>query len=476
MVARTVTGRRQALQYTPYAMEFPDSGTVANDSVSIATTYNFRDGDCYLFMRLYFRELKDSSQRTYFLAQTGVRGVFGIAGSTNNNKFGIDNGTGLTVFNTVAEIGKWYSLVLSFNRTTNNWTLYVNGVADANVITVVPSNGAVAHIIGAHFTTASWAHNGRMCGYHLLKRQCTAQEAIDWWETGTLPSTGTYEYKLFMNEGTGNPVDSGPNAYVCTKGSAVTWSSTMVPFKARTAITIERPVLTGQTKSIFNFIGSGNGATYTNSATVADMFLTGATVAFWYYAGPDLNVDQGIICTNTVTKGWTLRHFSGRSPRLVYVFSDTNAQFRLTGNFTAKAWNFCCFSYNAGATTNVPASYFGTLGGTLSIPAVSVATTPVGTAVSDVGVIYTVMDQVSTTNREVAGYMTDIMYFNKILTSAEVSNIFYYNQLPSGSSCIARWRSGSGTSFTDEIGGLNMTVNAPAALSDFVVSKGRTGL
>ena len=153
----------------------------------------------------------------------------------------------------------------------------------------------------------------------------------------------------------------------------------------------------------------------------------------------------------------------GTGSTFVYtlVYSTANMQL-ITGHATQgkwdipltsnRIWHFICITYNSSSLSNTPIFY---LDGTT--PSVNLTQAPVGSLQAD-NTIFTIGNN-SNNNRNFGGYLNDIKWFNRVLTSSEVSALYYNNSNPSNT-LVGYWRlnENTGSTATDSTGNANGTI------------------
>lgn len=115
-------------------------------------------------------------------------------------------------------------------------------------------------------------------------------------------------------------------------------------------------------------------------------------------------------------------------------------------------WHFVCVTYDSSSLSNNAIFYYD---GTT--PSVITAQSPVGSLQAD-NTIFTIGNN-SNNNRNFGGYLNDIKWFNRVLTSSEVSALYYNNSNPSNT-LVGYWRlnENTGSTATDFTGNANGTI------------------
>ena len=138
-------------------------------------------------------------------------------------------------------IGKWVRVVETYsgNSNTSGVKVYYDNVLQTQASTV---NSLTATIVSSGVTTkwGGFAGAGQNANMYLaaptvLDYEMTAQQVADDWYK---PNSGNAPVDTYaLTEGSGTSVAStGTGAHNGTLGAGVTWSSTVVPMKARSVI------------------------------------------------------------------------------------------------------------------------------------------------------------------------------------------------------------------------------------------------
>lgn len=468
-MARFQATNRFSIRDYKTTLRFTAGTNVVNNSLTISSQFNISSSDFTMFGVFYADSFVDNSSRIMLWSQTATQGLFGMADAGMCRRFGIDNGAGLKHFSASAPQCSWVHFALTFNATTKNWNLYLNGILDPTTVNANPPNAAQTHIIGHHYSTTSWGFSGRMCGNYLLKRICTPGEAEDFWRTGGLP-IGIYEWKAGMTESTGNPVDSSGNGYTITKGSAVTWTNTILPSKARVNSS-RRIVLRDYSKSISSLTTSGYG-TAAPTSLINNIFSGGGAIGFWVKPR-DVQVSaQTFMAKNVGSVGWSCRLAASAVPRLTVSFTTTNGEFRLfnTG-LKLGQWNFLFVWYNSDSAANVPVSYHANpLNQIFTKPTITVTTAPVGSYKDD----STSALLFSFTSNSIVG---PVYFFKGVEpTQTSVENLFWDGKKIPSMTFLDRWRKGSvnfesdsGINDASLVGSATLSDDVPLQLRDMVI-------
>lgn len=183
------------------------------------------------------------------------------------------------------------------------------------------------------------------------------------------------------------------------------------------------------------------------SSIAAQNDLTAQTISFWTFPislgennagrifskGTGLSSRIRVLCEAIGTGRWQL--FAQWTASGGWVASGNSIQFG--------KWQHVVITYDASSSSNDPLFY---INGT----AVSVTetNTPSGSLQSDTTDL--VIGNDTTTARTFSGFIDEVMYFNRIITPTEVSDLYYKNTI-SNSGLVGYWKfdEGSGSSAID---------------------------
>lgn len=247
-MARTTAGSRVAIRNTPNSLLFDVSGEYVDLG---AVNYNFLRSDswtisAWIYMantgfnqEIFARKLSAGTFRGFdFLIQTNNKPTISIVNTGGGaNMIRVDS-------NTAALSRRWNHLVWTYDgsSTAAGNKIYING-SEVSTTTIndnlsdVIDSGANAYIGMRNASNFQFFGNITDMSCHYASGSSagvlTAQQIADMYYSGIYPATNLYSRYLFSDGSGATLTDSGGSSRNGTITGA-TWTSTMVPFTART--------------------------------------------------------------------------------------------------------------------------------------------------------------------------------------------------------------------------------------------------
>lgn len=430
-------------------LSYSSSGT---DNVNLG---NIAVGSAFTYSIWVFFPTVHKSGSTF---QNLIRKDTPIIIDLNNDgriEFAVHNGTSYdAMFSTTATwYPGWHHIAFTSER-----KIYINGILDNTGSAITPVSTSANMYIG---NTSSSLLSKRIDEFAVYSR-ALSQEEIQKVCSGSYPASGLSNLYLF-DEGSGaTAVDQIGGANGTITGASY---STDVFFKNRSAMSGRRKV-----ENLANSLNFAAGTNRVNITSVAAQNnLTQSSSAAWIFvrgAGGN-NAGRFFHKANTAA-GWHSCYVaSSGTINFSAAWSGANALW-VGSNFKVGEWMFVVWTYDNTSTSNNPVLYVNGVSQN-----VTVNTAPSGTVTAD-DANMCIGNRSSDNGRGFDGYISKLMYFNKVLSQAEVT-LLYQGQIPSGLIAYHKLDEGSGTTTIDQTGNANGSITG-ATYSTNVPFKSRSAI
>lgn len=253
-MARSVATNRISLVNYPYSLLLP--GTSVNSVINVGTdVYNYERTQpfsiCFwINPTSYPTGLSSGHVFSDYLATGTFRGRLIRIDSSGVFKFWLINTFGsneLRIHYQPPPIGMWTRVVVTYsgNSAASGVKCYFNNILQTQISA---TETLTATIVSSGINTR-WGNWGGVTNLtfpmylakpSVLNYEMTAQQISDDYFSSVWSGTNPIDY-YNLTEGSGTSIaSSGSGANTATLGASVTWSSTIVPRKSRTAITQSR--------------------------------------------------------------------------------------------------------------------------------------------------------------------------------------------------------------------------------------------
>lgn len=359
----------------------------------------------------------------------------------------------------IPSFNKWHHVVITYDgsSTANDPIIYIDGVVGSLTENVAPvgtrGSDSTSLTIGNRTADTARGFNGYIDEVQWYNKILSQAEVTALYYQGTTATGLVGQWKL--DEGSGTSVtDSTGNASAGTISGGATYTSNV----------FMRPrQLVRDFGTCLNFDGIDDIASITTVSAQND--LTTITLAAWINPRSFGESSSGRIFSKAsgLTGRWRLGMNNSGGTRLNFVAQWNGGS---TGNWASPVgsiqlgvWQHVAVTYDMTSTSNDPLYY---------INGVLVSTTetsaPSGSLTADDANAYIGND--STTARTFDGLIDDVQLYNKVLTQAEITALYYQGQTASG--LVGQWKldEGSGTTATDSTGNANGTITGATYSTD----------
>lgn len=322
---------------------------------------------------------------------------------------------------TVIEYEKWYHIVGVYDGT--QMMLYINGVLDNTTASVTGSlaNTGTSWEIGSRGATKYQGKLDEVCIWNV---GLSATQIANLYYDGIIPTTGLVA-KYLLNEGSGTTAtDSSGNAYNGTITSATyTTDVVMVPRTATTSRTTTSSRLTVRNFATALLFSGGN--QYVTPASNLVITNAGVTFSHWLKRSSLQVAINEQFLASSAKYFYRLDSVTGMAVRIYY--DGSNSFFSTNVFIQDLEWHHLVTTLRCDGTTVFC---------TISVDGVNRYTSSKASATIAANEAF----KIGNTSQSFQGKMDDFLIFNRVLSAAEISTLYYTGVKPSGSSLILDYK------------------------------------